>query len=148
MALSTYNGFPGEYRERVQAELTAMWSSGLWEPPGECAVCYQTGGAIHGHLEDYSQPETYVPLCIICHLIVHARFREPELFAEYRRWICDGNRPDAQTQNSGFVVMKTRFRPSNGYQGWPGATVNKPVAATFLDGLAPVRFIHPHAPRT
>lgn len=65
MGMSTYNGFDGAYRARVQDELNAMWASGLWEPPTECAVCAQTDGAIHGHLEDYSRPETYVPLCAL-----------------------------------------------------------------------------------
>ncbi len=143
--MSTYNGFPGAYRDRVQAELNRMWESGLWDPPTECAVCAQTDGAIHGHLEDYSQPETYVPLCITCHLILHMRFRQPDLWAEFTAWIRAGHRPNAQTQRGGFYAIKKHYLIGTS-ERWPGHAANPPRMATYLDGLAPVKFIHPNAP--
>ncbi|WP_039828125.1 hypothetical protein [Nocardia testacea] len=145
MALSTYNGFPGEYRDRVQTELNKMWASSLWEPPSVCVVCEQADGAIHGHLEDYSQPESYVPLCITCHLILHTRFRQPDLWTEYCAWIRAGHRPGPQSQQGGFWAVKKCYL-SGRSEDWPGALVNRPRRATYLDALAPVKFQHPNAP--
>ncbi|MBH0778807.1 hypothetical protein [Nocardia bovistercoris] len=142
--MSAYNGFSGEYRNQVQARLEDKWSSGEWPRPAECTVCGQAEGAIHGHLEDYSRPETYVPLCITCHLILHMRYREPSMWEAYTRWIRDGYRPDPQTQKAGFMAVKTRFSGCSP-SVWPGEPVNPRRFATYLDGLAPVKFIHPNA---
>ncbi|MGV9668659.1 hypothetical protein [Nocardia niigatensis] len=145
MGLSTYNGFDGAYREKVQAELERMWTSGLWQRPSECAVCGQTRGAIHGHLEDYSRPETYVPLCITCHLILHMRFRQPDLWDAYTEWIRAGWRPAPQEQRTAMAAIKRHYLPS-AVDSWPGLLANKPSPVTYLDGLAPIRFEHPNAP--
>lgn len=145
MGMSTYNGFDGAYRQRVQDELNSKWASGQWEPPSECGVCAQTDGAIHAHLEDYSRPETYVPLCITCHLILHMRFRQPSLWEQFTTWIRTGYRPDPQTQRGGLFAIKKCYVVGH-YASWPGQKVNPPRRATYLDGLAPIRFIHPNAP--
>ncbi len=145
MGMSTYNGFDGAYRQRVQDELNAMWASGLWEPPSECVVCAQADGAIHGHLEDYSRPETYVPLCITCHLILHMRFRQPDLWEQYTAWIRAGHRPDPQTQRGGFYAIKKGYLVGHSDR-WPGRKANPERRATYLDALAPIRFAHPNSP--
>lgn len=73
MGLSSYNGFPGPMREAVGRRQARAWKDGTLPKPDRCDACGQTQGAIHGHAEDYSRDDVYLPLCITCHLILASR---------------------------------------------------------------------------
>lgn len=83
MTTSSYNGFSGGTRDQVQKVLNTNWATGEWKRPERCEVCGQTEGTIQGHLEDYGRPETYIPLCGVCHMVLHCRFRAPLMFVAY-----------------------------------------------------------------
>ena len=97
--MKDYNGFTGAQRAKAQAWLNAQWrkgpTGGGFARPSECCACGQTGGVIDAHAEDYSEPFTRAklmryPLCFICHMMVHCRFRAPAAWAWYREMIGDG----------------------------------------------------------
>lgn len=136
---ATYNGFPGDYRDRVQrTELEPRWRSGEWPRPSECDVCGQREGAIHGHLENYDRPETYVPLCITCHLTLHYRFRmDPAAWQAYRDLVRVGLRMPALTQRQAWGTLERTTFIGNltGAQGAP----NPDLPPTFLDVLPMTR---------
>ncbi|KWW97368.1 hypothetical protein LI90_4340 (plasmid) [Carbonactinospora thermoautotrophica] len=132
MGLSWYNGHSPEKRERVARWLEEQWTAGTLPRPSRCIVCDQTEGAIHGHLEDYDQPTSYVDLCITCHLVLHARFRRPAAFIEYRDRVARGWQAPPLTQRVAWVtlnrgILAGRFPP--------GTWRDVPPGVTFLDGL-------------
>lgn len=130
MGLSTYNGHSGAKRERVQAHLTKMWASGEWPAPAVCLACDQTEGALHGHLEDYDRPETYVSLCITCHLLLHCRFRNREVWDAYRARVRAGWQAPPLVQRSAFGVLLGGILRDT----WPvGAVVSEAREQTWLD---------------
>ena len=142
MALSDYNGFTGKYREQVGRRMERNWRANPHLRPTECAVCYQTEGAIHGHNEDYSDENVYLPLCLTCHLMLHMRFNAPKLWEDYRLGVRHGFQGPPLDQSNGLYRIKQIY-PDALYQDshyvWEERT------ATALDMLSPVKFIHPNA---
>jgi hypothetical protein len=136
MALSWYNGHSPDKREQVQKWLNGQWDSGQLPRPCECIVCAQTAGAIHGHLEDYDQPLTYVELCITCHLTLHMRFRLRAVWSTYRDRVSNGWQAPPLSQREGFgALSRTVFRDR-----WPEG-LWRPVKPrrTYLDHLPMTR---------
>ena len=87
--MRSYNGFSPARRMEADAWLKAGVAAGRLEPPSRCMACGETRGIIDYHAEDYSQPFTAeklaaIPLCFRCHMMLHARFRNP---ARWRRYI-------------------------------------------------------------
>lgn len=86
-----YNGWSVQERNR-SARLHAEAYGGGREPrPTICIACGQTQGRIDSHMEDYDDPwDGIMPLCYLCHLMVHCRQTNPYAFERYRRLILDG----------------------------------------------------------
>ncbi|MEK6443623.1 hypothetical protein [Pseudonocardia sp. T1-2H] len=138
MGLSWYNGHSPAQREAVQRYLNQQWASGdpAWPRPSLCAACAQTQGAIHGHLENYDRPETYVPLCITCHLVLHCRFRHRAIWAEYQRRIAEGWQPPPLNQREAFGRIRAGILAGLWPDGlWRPETTNR----TYLDTLSMTR---------
>jgi hypothetical protein len=142
MALSDYNGFPGKHREAVGKRMERTWKANPDLRPSECAVCYQTEGAIHGHNEDYSVEDVYLPICITCHLILHMRWNSPQLWENYRLAVRHGFQGPPLDQRNGMRVLKQIY-PAELYNDdryrWETRT------ATVLDMICPIKFEHPNA---
>ncbi|RSN38581.1 hypothetical protein DMC64_41680 [Amycolatopsis sp. WAC 04197] len=132
MGLSTYNGFSGAQRERVQSWLTREFAAGRIERPTQCESCGQNEGVIDAHHENYDEPTSFVGLCVICHLALHCRFRNTEGFLEYRRRVAEGYQHPAVLDRRTALgelqrtVMKGVF---------PGRVRPDAPGATFLDSL-------------
>lgn len=54
-----------------------LFESGGWIRPRVCELCERQDRPIQAHLEDYDRPETWVGLCIRCHMALHNRARYP-----------------------------------------------------------------------
>lgn len=136
MGLGWYNGHSPQKRERVQAWLNEQWNTGALPRPTQCAACGQTDGAIHGHLEDYDQPTTYVPLCITCHLLLHCRYRNHRVWHEYRQRVAQGWQAPPLDQRTAFGVLKRTILAGN----WPEGVLHATAPGeTFLDTLSMTR---------
>lgn len=93
MSISSYNGFSGEYRLKIGRFQEAEFAAGRAKRPTKCLACGQTEGRIIAHLEDYDDPiQGIMGLCNRCHLMVHCRFRAPEMWDGYRAAIRAGIR--------------------------------------------------------
>lgn len=93
--MKDYNGYSGAQRDKAQRWLNAQWAAGAFPRPSRCCACGQTHGIIDAHAEDYSEPFAHgktdeYPLCFVCHMMVHCRFRHPAAWAAYRRHIGNG----------------------------------------------------------
>lgn len=144
MGLSSYNGFPGPMREAVGRRQAKAWKNGDQPAPTTCEVCGQTEGAIHGHAEDYSRDDVYLPICITCHLILHMRFREPLMWDKYRAWVRAGWQGPPLEQRNGLQQIKRLY--GGRVIGWAGTKVWDARTATVLDMIPPIKFHHPNAP--
>lgn len=145
VTLSDYNGFPGKMREAVGRRMTKRWNSGESARPSVCAACGQTEGAIHGHNEDYSTEDVYLPLCITCHLMLHMRFHHADLWELYKKAVRHGFRGEPLEQRNALYAIKQRYdvrRP----ESFPGEYINDERSATVLDMICPIKIIHPNAP--
>lgn len=78
-----YNGFSPSERSAAGNLIRRKIREGKWVPLISCDACGQAVGVIHAHLEDYSKPETYMPMCFVCHMLLHCRFRAPGAFYSY-----------------------------------------------------------------
>lgn len=143
MACSDYNGFSGKLRDAVGRRQTKAWNNGTMPRPTRCDVCYQTEGAIHGHCEDYSTEDVYLPLCITCHLILHMRHREPLLWTDYKMAVRAGFQGEPLQQNNALWRIKELY-PDTCYDA-DDLYINKPRTATALDMLPPLKIIHPNS---
>lgn len=144
MGMSTYNGFPGPLRDAVGRRQARLWSQGLMAKPEKCDACYQTRGAIHGHAEDYSSDEIYLPICITCHLILHMRFQQPKLWEQYKEMVRLGWRGIPLEQHNALHQIKRLYLTDQRHD-WPMEDVNEIRTATVLDMICPIRFTHPNA---
>lgn len=95
MALSSYNGFSGEQRDKAQRWLNEQWASGRLARPCKCVACGQTAGVIDAHAEDYSEPfaagkTDEFHLCYLCHLVLHCRRQNRAMWLRYRKDIASG----------------------------------------------------------
>jgi hypothetical protein len=92
--LNSYNGFTPEQRMEALRWTKAEYAAGRRAPPRQCCVCGQTKGIIEPHSEDYSKPYGEhigkYPLCYVCHMILHCRFRAPDAFRVYQNQMRQG----------------------------------------------------------
>lgn len=146
MGLSDYNGFPGKMREASLRRVHKLWDSGEVPRPEKCEACGQTEGTIHGHSEDYSDDHIHLPLCITCHLILHMRWQQPTLWELYKKAVRFGFRGTPLEQRNALYRIKQIYDTSEP-ENFPGEYVNPVRAATVLDMICPIKFIHPNAPK-
>ena len=142
MALSDYNGFPGKHREAVGRRMERTWKEHPELRPSQCAVCFQTEGAIHGHNEDYSVEDVYLPVCLSCHLLLHMRWSMPQLWDDYKLAVRHGFQGPPLEQRNGLRVLKSIY-PAELYKDENYKWEDR--SATVLDMLSPIKFIHPNA---
>ena len=107
--MKSYNGHSPQKRAAVGAWLTDQWNRGLLPRPDHCAACLRTDGVFHGHNEDYDQPADYIPLCNICHLMVHCRFRNLSRWHRYRDLVREGLQPPAKGHSEAFQFLRSTY---------------------------------------
>jgi hypothetical protein len=92
--MNSYNGFPGELRQRSWTWAKAEIKAGRQAPASKCCACEQIEGPLDYHCEDYSEPFGphifEFPMCFVCHMMVHCRFRNTEAWKRYREAIAGG----------------------------------------------------------
>ena len=93
--MKAYNGFTPEQRNKAAAWLRSQWAAGRPRPVA-CCACGQDKGVIDAHAEDYTEPfgnhTDQYPMCIRCHMMLHCRFRSPDVWNDYRAAIRSGVR--------------------------------------------------------
>lgn len=150
MALANYNGFPGKMRDKSTKAQEQFWSdhaeSDEFHRPEHygCMACLQRTGLIQGHLEDYSQVEVYMPLCVTCHLLLHMRWQPSSIWEDYKKAVRYGFQGPARMSLSGIFPFLSGKYPELLYED--GFYVNEFRPATCLDFLSPIKFTHPNAP--
>lgn len=144
MGLSNYNGFTGKQREDSLKRVHKLWDSGQVPRPTKCLACEQEVGVIHGHSEDYSDDHVHIPICIMCHLLLHMRWQLPEQWEDYKLAVRNGFRYQGKPleQRNALYVLKNLL-PHVLYDD--ANYVGVVTSGTVLDMICPIRFIHPKA---
>lgn len=90
--MKDYNGFPPEFRTKVYNLQKGM---GLMVPIGKmaCSICGGSGGLMMGHSENYYDLYDLRPVCVECHMKLHARFSRPRTWANHLHDVSRGIRP-------------------------------------------------------
>jgi hypothetical protein len=88
MGYAWYNGFSPKRREASWTWMKGEIAAGrIQRSPVRCEVCGETRGLLDYHAEDYSLPfgpHIYqYQLCFRCHIILHSRFRIPDVWLRY-----------------------------------------------------------------
>lgn len=84
--MNPYNGFPPSFRHRQGQALNDAFRDGVLARPIACELCELQrgdGATIHAHLEDYHRIETFVGLCFCCHMGLHRRYSEPDVWSSW-----------------------------------------------------------------
>lgn len=143
--MKDYNGFTGVQRAKAQRWLNQQWAAGAFPRPSRCCACGQEHGIIDAHAEDYSEPfaagktDEY-PLCFICHMMVHCRFRNRAAWNLYRAAVAGGGRFPAFTTRN-FPRFQKLFLGGPEGEGFaelamPLIEMHAPRARRPLDGIA------------
>ena len=83
-----YNGFSSSERTKVSKLQLEAIRSGMFPKPTACELCGTTEGQLQLHNENYSKPfEDAHPICRSCHLALHVRFTNPELWEKRKAYI-------------------------------------------------------------
>lgn len=133
--MRSYNGHSPEKRTRVGTWLADQWNRGILPRPDHCEACLRTDGVFHGHCEDYDRPTDYIPLCNVCHLMLHCRFRNLGRWHQYRNLVRDGLQPPGMAQSEAFQFLRRTYLRGN-FQTMH--LVNPVRERTVLDDLADV----------
>lgn len=128
MALRDYNGFSGRQRQDSYDWLKREMAAGRVPPPSRCCICGQDHGPLAYHAEDYSRPYGphiwAYPVCWLCHMMIHCRFRKPDAFNAYRVILESGRRWSPIGQNWGRFCQE--FLGSQDFPE-PDETIDSPV---------------------
>ena len=86
--MNSYNGYEPKERYAALAWLKKEWAKGTRKKtPDCCDICGQTEGNLAYHSEDYSYPYGdhigQFGLCYICHMMLHCRYKSPDVMATY-----------------------------------------------------------------
>jgi hypothetical protein len=85
----TYNGWTPKERQTLQDALNRLHAQGLHPgTEGPCQLCGDADIRVKPHSEDYSAPYSFkapamYAICGSCHWHLHARFNDPERWAEF-----------------------------------------------------------------
>jgi hypothetical protein len=93
--MKDYNGFTPKERSAGWRVQKAMREAGTildWTKM-PCDMCGQVSPATMPHQENYFDPRAFYPLCVECHMRLHARFNNPDLWVLY------------------LVALKNRYKP-------------------------------------
>lgn len=85
--MNDYNGFTPAERNRAQRWINKHLEAHLIQRPVACCACGAKDCIIDFHCEDYNEPygpqTIKYPLCYVCHLMVHCRFKSPKQWKRY-----------------------------------------------------------------
>jgi len=133
--LNSYNGFTAAERSAAYRWFKLAWASGAIVPDlSQCCACGQTEGWKEPHNEDYSKP--YGPhlgafvFCYRCHMLVHCRFRNAQVWDDYRAAVRLGLRAEALFTRDWWAVV----RQLNGTV--PEYTQHDPLFRQVLDEIS------------
>lgn len=87
-----YNGTSGIDRMRLGGVQSRAVRAGKMNRAVVCCACGQTEGRVVMHLEDYARWREPIPLCLLCHSLLHVRDRHKETRDRYREVIGNGAR--------------------------------------------------------
>jgi hypothetical protein len=93
-----YNGFSGKERDESWVIQKKLRDQGQisWDDKA-CEMCNQYGGIIMPHLEDYTKPTEFHPLCVECHMCLHARFKAKDGWVRLLLALRNGYKPTMWT---------------------------------------------------
>lgn len=89
-----YNGFTGAERDKAWVEQKKLQKSGIisWSDK-PCCMCEQHSPAIMPHLENYFIVHVFYPMCVECHMRLHARFKNPGAWIKFMIDLKNGKKP-------------------------------------------------------
>lgn len=90
--MKDYNGFPAEFRTKVYNQ---QKTQGLMIPISKmsCSICGGSGGFMMGHTENYYDLTDLRPVCVECHMKLHARFSRPGVWIMHLMALIEGYKP-------------------------------------------------------
>lgn len=85
--MKDYNGFsPTERMRSWEIQKRLLQNKEISWQDKSCEICGGSGGLMMPHLEDYSNPKNFYPLCVECHMKLHNRFSRPLIWIKL---LCD-----------------------------------------------------------
>lgn len=106
-----YNGFSFRQREITWKIQKKLREQGRFDWTKEqCCMCGCSKGLIMPHLENYFDWENYYPLCVECHMKLHARYNA------WNGWIDYLNKLRNGYQSLGFDKVFDYFRTADNRQ--------------------------------
>jgi hypothetical protein len=130
--LNAYNGYDHNQRMAAYRWLMKAYEAGTRTKPIHCDACLQSNGVVEPHSEDYSAPYGdnigEYGLCYRCHMMVHCRYKNNEVWNKYLKLLREGYNFEGMSKNyHGFIAwLKSP-------QLWKPKLVNIPRAETALD---------------
>lgn len=109
--MKDYNGFSAEFRTKAYNKQKAL---GLMIPISKmpCDICGGSGGLMMGHTENYNDLNDLRPVCVECHMKLHARFSRPGFWIAHLIIVRAGIRPvQWKTTSAYFAGQKDQVRP-------------------------------------
>lgn len=141
--MGPYNGFTGEQRARAQRWINQQLAAGKLLIPSHCCACVQTTGRIDFHAEDYGEPfgtrTVAYPLCFLCHMMLHRRFKCGAAWDAYRAAVREGKQYAAAF---GFGDVQRLIHGDNRPYLWL-----RPPRVLVLDAIHEGGAPSPEAPR-
>ena len=119
-----YNGFSPEDRDRLSRPQYSAFRSGKVQRPVACLACGLDDGRILTHLEDYTMPLDFLPLCYGCHKALHERFRFPAMFEAWTIMVANGWQPEPFDTLNWQRWMKVYGHANPAF--WPGRNTATP----------------------
>ena len=107
--MKAYNGFSPEERQATWMIQKKLRNDGImsWDQQ-PCEMC-GNGGFIMPHLESYFDYNDFHPLCLPCHMSLHARFSRPMAWILYLNMLSWGWKPPI-FDNTEFYFNSTTNR--------------------------------------
>ena len=106
--MNSYNGYTPAQRYKALSWFKKQIKEGKKPShPHQCDFCGQNNGVIAWHSEDYSEPYGdhigKYGVCYVCHMMIHCRFKNKQLWLNYTQKISQS----FQTQPFHFNDWKT-----------------------------------------
>lgn len=90
--MKDYNGFSASQRTKVGNIQKKAIADGIWNYERKCSMCGLENDKIMFHNEDYNTIFEGYPLCIECHLRLHARYSKPNVWKKYMLFVRNGGK--------------------------------------------------------
>lgn len=91
--MKSYNGFTAKERMEADKIQKSAIENGTFKYEKKCCICGQSKGHIMLHLENYYEPlnpEFVKPICVECHMKLHARFKKPNAWINHLKRLRKG----------------------------------------------------------